>query len=144
MEPTLHVVCPRCDGINRLPAARLREGGKCGRCHAPLFEAHPLTLTEANFSRQVGRSDIPLLVDFWAPWCAPCRMMAPVFEEAARRLEPDLRLAKVDTEEQQGLAMQYGIRSIPTLILFRQGSEVARNSGAMDLQSLIAWAGQHI
>ena len=143
MTETIHVVCPRCDSVNRVPAVRLGQGAKCGRCHHPLFAGAPLPLGQARFETHLARSDIPLLVDFWAPWCGPCRMMAPAFEEAAMRLEPDMRLVKVNTEEEQGLAMRHGIRSIPTLALFKGGREVARTAGAMDLPQLIAWARQH-
>lgn len=144
MGESLHVVCPQCDAVNRLPAQRLSDGGKCGRCHAALFAGAPLALDERRFALHVARSDVPLVVDFWAAWCAPCRMMAPAFEEAANQLEPAARLVKVNTEEAQGLAMRYGIRSIPTLAVFRGGQEVARTAGAMDLAGLVAWVRQHI
>lgn len=144
MSDGLHIVCPHCDSINRVPRDRLGAGGKCGRCKQPLFTGHPLALREANLAQHLGRSDIPLLVDFWASWCGPCKMMAPVFERAAVELEPNVRLAKVNTEEQQGLAARYGIRSIPTLILFQGGRETARIAGAQDLQNLLAWVRQHI
>ena len=143
MSESLHIVCPRCGGINRLPAERLGAGGKCGKCHQPLFSGMPMSLDAGNFDRVIGKNDIPVLVDFWAPWCGPCKMMAPVFEQAAQQLEPRLRLAKVNTEEQQALAARYNIRSIPTLAIFRHGQEIARMAGAMDLNSLLAWARQH-
>ncbi|AYH44863.1 thioredoxin TrxC [Azoarcus sp. DN11] len=140
---TLTLSCPECDALNRMPGERLNDEPICGKCHAPLFARKPLTLTAANFVQHVERSDLPVLVDFWAPWCGPCRMMAPAFEEAARMLEPQMRLAKVNTEEIQELAARFGIRSIPTMILFRKGQEVARQSGAMNAGAIAHWARSH-
>ncbi|OZA29152.1 MAG: thiol reductase thioredoxin [Hydrogenophilales bacterium 17-61-9] len=139
MSDSRHIVCPHCHAVNRVPAARLAQNPKCGQCHQPLFSGHPVALTEATFARHIQRSDIPVLVDFWAPWCGPCKMMAPQFEQAARMLEPRVRLAKVDTEAEQQLGAQFGIRSIPTLALFSGGREIARQPGAMGAQEIVHW-----
>jgi len=139
MSDTLHVVCPHCDRTNRLPAARLTEAPNCGACHEALFTGHPVALDDARFARHVSNSDLPLVVDFWAPWCGPCRSMAPAFEQAAAALEPAVRLAKINTDEAQAVAGRYGIRSIPTLIVFRGGQEIARQSGAMPAAALGEW-----
>ena len=121
MSDNIHIVCPHCQSINRVPANKLAEKPNCGRCQHPLFTGEPIDLTTATFARHLERSELPLLVDFWAPWCGPCKMMAPQFERAASLLEPKVRLAKVNTEAEPHLAAQFGIRSIPTVILFRGG-----------------------
>lgn len=139
MSERLHIVCPHCRNINRVPTTRLADGPKCGHCHERLFTSHPIALTVADFDLHATRNDIPLVVDFWAPWCGPCRMMAPAYEQAAKALEPLVRLAKVNTEEEQALGARFGIQSIPTMIVFRGGREVARQAGALSAQDIVRW-----
>jgi thioredoxin 2 len=139
MSTPCQLVCQSCDSLVRVPAERLGDGPRCPKCHAALFDGQPLTLTAANFDRHVANNGLPLVVDFWAPWCAPCRAMAPVFEQAAGRIEPAARFAKLNTEDAGAVAARHGIRSIPTLVVFKGGQEVARQTGAMDASSLDRW-----
>ncbi len=143
MSEPLHVVCPACDTVNRVLPERAGPGATCGRCKVPLFPGRPLELTAGNFARHVGSSGVPVIVDFWAPWCGPCRAMAPAYEQAAQRFGARVRLAKLDTEAEPGIAQQFGIRSIPTLVAFRDGREVARQAGAMPLPQLLQWIERH-
>jgi thioredoxin 2 len=144
MNESLHLVCPHCAAVNRLPSAKLGNAPRCGQCKATLFTGQPLTLSATNFDRHIGRSDLPVVVDFWAPWCGPCKMMTPIFAEACTQMEPLLRFAKVNTEIEPQLAARFGIRSIPTLALFKNGQETTRHSGALDLASLKRWLSGHL
>jgi thioredoxin 2 len=144
MNDQVHLVCPHCRSINRVPATRLTEHPNCGQCHRALFTGHPITLTATDFDRQASQSDIPLVVDFWAPWCGPCQVMAPAYEQAAKVLEPHVRLAKVNTEEERALATRFGIASIPTMIVFRGGRELARQPGALGPQDIVRWIRAHV
>lgn len=139
MSAGMEVVCGHCDSVVRFPSERLQDSPQCPKCHVRLFEGKPIELTEANFERHVTRIGLPLVVDFWAPWCGPCIAMAPFFEATARQLEPKLRFAKLNTQDEPAPAARFGVRSIPTLIVFRAGREVARQAGAMDAASLTRW-----
>ena len=139
MAESLHLVCPQCEALNRIPAARLDDAPRCGSCHHSLLPDQPMELTSANFQRHIERNDLPVVVDFWAPWCGPCRSMAPHFAEAAEELRSTARLSKVNTDAEPGISGKFGIRSIPTLIVFKAGREVARQAGAMGKADIVRW-----
>jgi thioredoxin 2 len=138
-----HIVCPHCHATNRVPTDKPAQAAKCGQCHKTLFDGHPAAVTAKGFDAHIQKNDIPVLVDFWADWCGPCKMMAPVFERVAAEMEPAIRFLKLDTEAAPDVAARYNIRSIPMLILFRKGVIVAQQAGAMDANTLRAWLRQN-
>ena len=138
-----HIVCPHCASINRVPSSKPAKAARCGRCKQALFTGHPVSIGSAQFDQHIQKDDILVVVDFWAEWCGPCKAMAPVFEQVSTELEPEFRFLKVDTEAEQGLAARYGIRSIPTMMLFWKGEEIARRAGAVNAETLRAWLREH-
>jgi len=139
MADNIHLVCGQCGAVNRLAADKVAMAANCGKCKQPLLDGQVTALDQLHFDRFLTNNDLPVVVDFWAPWCGPCKMMAPAFEKVAGELRSSVRFAKVNTEEQQALAVRFGIRSIPTLAIFRNGREVSRQSGALDAASLKRW-----
>jgi thioredoxin 2 len=142
-EAAKHIVCPNCSSVNRIPSEKGARQAKCGHCHQPLFAGHPVPVSAKSFATQIERNDIPVVVDFWAPWCGPCKAMAPIYERVAAEFEPDVRFLKVDTEAEPELSARYNIRSIPTLMLFENGKVVERQAGAMGAEALRVWLRQH-
>jgi len=139
MQGSVHIVCPHCDTINRVPRDRLKQGGRCGKCHQALFDGHPVALDTARFERHLAKSDVPLLIDLWAEWCGPCKAMAPEYEKAAGMIEPDARLVKVNVDQEPAVAQRFQVRSIPTLVLALHGRELARTAGARSAPQLVEW-----
>lgn len=139
MSSSSHIVCPYCNSVNRVSVKRLSDKPICGQCKQALFNGHPAEVNANSFAQHISRNDIPVLADFWAQWCGPCKTMIPIFKHVAEQLEPHIRLVKVDTEQEQALAGQYNIRSIPTLVLFKNGKEIARQAGVEDAEDIVRW-----
>ena len=143
MKENLQLVCTHCLAVNRLPEERLSHQPNCGKCHQPIFSGKPFELNQTQFDKQISSNEIPVVVDFWASWCGPCKTMAPAFAQAANILEPKARLFKVNTDEERELSARYAIRSIPTLVFFKNGKETARQAGAMSAQQIVQWVSAH-
>jgi thioredoxin 2 len=142
MEMTVEkrrVVCPKCDSINAVPTSRPAEKARCGRCHAPLFEGAPVELDAARLRKHIANSDVPVIVDFWAPWCGPCQAMAPIFAQAARSLEPRARFVKINVDDNPQAARDYGVQGIPALFALNRGEVAARHAGVAEANLLKGW-----
>lgn len=144
MEKRIHLVCPHCDSTNRIPLHGLAGKPKCGRCHKPLFNTQSISLTTDKFQKHMRNNDIPLLVEFWAPWCGFCQKMATSFEQAAAILQPQVRLIKVNSDQEPILSRQHSVQGLPTVILFKGGKEVARQSGVMSAEQIVNWTRAHL
>lgn len=144
MTDTLHIICPGCQAKNRIPAAKLSARPTCGVCKAPLFPDAPFELDEAGLNKHLRNDEVPLLVDFWAPWCGPCKTLGPMFAQASRQISPDVRFAKLDTEQHQSVGGRFQIRGIPLIILFDKGKEIARQAGVMNAGQIVSWVGQNL
>jgi thioredoxin 2 len=144
MQSSAQIVCPSCRTLNRVPRDRPAAAARCGECHRPLFSAHPTEVDETSLERHLRSNDIPLLLDLWAPWCGPCRVMAPQFERAAAVLEPDVRLLKLNADEAPNVSARLGVRGIPTMYLFRNGSVLAETAGAMNADDIVRWTRRHL
>lgn len=143
MNNKKHIVCPHCSATNAIAQERLGDKPQCGKCKQTLFTGHPVALNDQNFTKFIAKSDVPVVVDFWADWCGPCKMMAPAYAEASAQLEPNVILAKLNTEEAQQTAAQFNIRSIPSIIMFKNGKEVSRQAGALSSQQIVEWVQSH-
>lgn len=144
MTDMIHIICPSCQAKNRIPVGKLGAKPNCGACKAPLFPDAPFELDEAKLNKHLKGDEVPLLVDFWAPWCGPCRSMAPMFADAARQMSPQVRFAKLDTEKHQNVGGRFQIRGIPLIILFDKGQEIARQAGAMNAGQIVQWVRQNL
>jgi len=144
MSDSKHVVCPFCNAVNRIPNNKMSQGPACGKCHKAIFTGKAVKLSSDNFRKFISKNELPVVVDFWAPWCGPCKMMAPAFEQTAAALSTRATLAKLNTEDEPNIGGQYNIRSIPTMVIFKNGKEIARQSGAMSANDIQSWVSGYV